>query len=292
MPKKPIIVAIAYDFDGTLAPGNMQERNFIPKIGMNKDDFWKHVNKLCIENQADNILMYMWFMLKKAQAADVKVLKENITQYGKQLKLFPGVDVYRTSQNDQVKNWFQRISQYGKECNIKVEHYIISSGLREMIEGTTIKEEFKKIYASSFYYDHNGVAAWPALAINYTTKTQYLFRINKGILDVHDNQKINDFQPKDERPVPFSNIIFIGDGETDIPCFRLVRDQGGHSIIVYESSRKGAKSKAIKIIEQQRADFLAPTDYREGKTLDKIVKAIIDKIQTDSDLNRFTSHRH
>jgi len=290
MSKKQITVAIAYDFDGTLAPGNMQERNFIPEIGMNNLAFWKEVEDLCLTHQADNILMYMWLMLQKADSKQVQVFRKNITDYGKQLKLFPGVEHYDTSEHE-IKNWFQRINEYGKECNIKIEHYIISSGLREMIEGTTIKKEFKKIYASSFYYDHHNIAAWPALAINYTTKTQYLFRINKGILDVNNNKEINDFQPKNERPVPFSNIIFIGDGETDIPCFRLVRDQGGHSIVVYQPSKKGARGKANKIIEQQRADFLAAADYREGETLDRIVKAIIDKIQTDYDLNRFTSHR-
>ena len=216
-------LAIAYDFDGTLSPSNMQEFDFVPKIGMSKEKFWGEVSALAQQNNADNILMYMKHMLDKAREAEVPVRRSDIQRYGKSVKLFPGVN-----------DWFDRINEYGRKHGVNVQHYIISSGIREMIEGTPIARKFAAIYASSFVYDHNGVAQWPALAINYTTKTQYLFRINKGVKEVYDNSRINDYVPKHERPVPFENMVFIGDGDTDIPCFRLVKEQGGHAIAVYK----------------------------------------------------------
>jgi hypothetical protein len=151
-----------------------------------------------------------------------------------------------------------------------------------MVEGTPIFREFKKVYASGFMFDHNGVAHWPALAVNYTTKTQYLFRINKGSLDVHDNSVINKFVPKDKRPIPFENMIFIGDGETDIPCMRLVKEQGGHSIAVYNADRRGPKKHAEQLVKDGRASLCVSADYREGGALDKAVQAIIDKIEASS----------
>jgi len=271
MAKKLVRMAIAYDFDGTLAPGNMQEYDFIPKLHMNSDDFWEEVKETAKEHDADQILAYMYQMLKKAESAEVQVRKSDFHKYGEQINLFPG-----------VAEWFQRVNDYGRAKSIRVEHYIVSSGLREMVEGTSIAKEFKAIYASGFMYDHHGVARWPALAINYTTKTQYLFRINKGSLAVYDNSVINSYVPHEERPVPFENMIFIGDGETDIPCMRLVKDQGGHSISVYNSNKKGAKKAAEQLLNDKRVSLIAPADYREGKTIDQAVKAMIDKVEAQS----------
>lgn len=278
--KKKISFAIAYDFDGTLAPGNMQEREFIPAIGMNTNKFWKEVTDESKKHQADNILVYMKLMLDKAHTASVKVRENDFKLFGKNLPFFEGVLQYR--ENDLLeKGWFDRINDYGKLSGVNVEHYIVSSGIREMIKGTPIAKKFKNIYASSFYYDHHGVAVWPALAINYTTKTQYLFRINKGCLDVSDNKEINKYTPENNRPVPFRNMVYIGDGDTDIPCFRLVKDRGGHSIAVYKPNTKGAKVKSNKLIEEGRVNFTAPADYRNNSIIDRIVKALIDKIAHD-----------
>lgn len=273
MAKKLIPFAIAYDFDGTLAPGNMQEYDFVPAIGMTKNAFWEEVGALAKEHNADSILMYMMHMLDKAHAAHVPVRKADFVNFGKSVTLFEG-----------VLDWFERINAYGKQHGLKVEHYIISSGNREMIEGTPIARKFTSIYASSFIYDHNGVAKWPALAVNYTTKTQFLFRINKGVLNVFDNHKINEFVPKEERPVPFNNMVFLGDGDTDIPCFRLVKEQGGHAIAVYKPSTKGKKGKAEKLIKEGRVNFIAPANYAEGGEIESIVKAVIDKIAADGAL--------
>lgn len=277
MSRKLVPVALCYDFDGTLAPGNMQERDFIPHIGMKTKAFWDEVSSRSETHNADNILIYMQMMLEKAQAAAVPVRKQDFMNYGKSLDFYPGVF---SSKDD---NWFSRINEYGRATGVRVEHYIVSSGIREMVEGTSLKKFFKAIYASSFVYDHHGVAKWPALALNYTTKTQYLFRINKGSLDVYDHSVINEYVPHLKRAVPFSNMVYIGDGLTDIPCFRLVKDKGGHSIAVYEKSNK-AKLRAKKMLDEGRVDFMTQTDYSSGSDLDRVVKGIIDKAAFDTTL--------
>jgi len=271
MAKKLIPMAISYDFDGTLAPGNMQEYDFIPALNMRSKEFWTSVNELAKKHEMDQILAYMHAMLEEARKSKVAVRKTDFKYFGAHIELFPG-----------VKDWFKRINAYAKTKGVRLEHFIISSGIREMVEGTPIYKEFKKVYASGFMFDHNGVACWPALAVNYTTKTQYLFRINKGSLDVHDNSIINKYVPKEQRPVPFEHMIFVGDGETDIPCMRLVKDQGGHSIAVYNPGKRGAKSHAQQLIKDGRATLFASADYQEGSAIDLAVKAIIDKIEASS----------
>ncbi|MDS4014313.1 MAG: HAD family hydrolase [Candidatus Accumulibacter sp.] len=182
MAKKLIPMAISYDFDGTLAPGNMQEYDFIPALDIKPSEFWKESGQLAEKHEMDQILAYMRLMLEEAGKAKVAVRRAEFKSFGAKIELFPG-----------VRDWFKRINAYAKSKGVRLEHFIISSGIREMVEGTPIYREFKKVYASGFMFDHNGVACWPALAVNYTTKTQYLFRINKGSLDVHDNSVINRF---------------------------------------------------------------------------------------------------
>jgi haloacid dehalogenase-like hydrolase len=266
MPKKLIPMAVAYDFDGTLAPGNIQENSFIPAVRMTKKAFWQQSRLRAERHEADEILSYMTLMLERATAEDVPVRRQDFAAHGRTVTLFPGVE-----------GWFDRMNEFARERGVRLQHFIISSGIKEMIEACPIGNKFERIYASSFAYDANGVAKWPALAINYTTKTQYLFRINKGALAVNEHDLINKYVPPDERPVPFTNIIFIGDGETDIPCMRLVRDQGGHSIAVYRSGSSEKKHRAETLIAENRADFMAPANYSEEKLLDKIVRAIIEK---------------
>lgn len=245
----------------------MQERDFIPAIGMKSKKFWSEVKSECKKHNADEILIYMKLMLQKAGQAEVQVRKEDFENYGRQLELFNGVE-----------DWFRRINRYGKHSGIKVSHHIISSGIREMISGSDISRYFDDIYASSYCYDHHGVATWPALALNYTTKTQYLFRINKGSKNVYDHDTINKYVEPDKRSIPFSNIAYIGDGETDIPCFRLVKSLGGTSIAVYKPNTKGAKAKSESMRRDGRVNFVAPADYSDGSLVDRIIKAIMDKI--------------
>lgn len=267
---KPPIIAICYDFDGTLSPGNMQEYEYIPHLNIKPGDFWSQAEQHAKDKDADAILAYMGLMIEKAtRSSGVQVTRKAFVEYGEQVELFEG-----------VMDWFDRITSYGKEKGTTIEHYIISSGLSEMIEGTKISKKFKKIYASSFMYDQHGVAYWPAHAINYTTKTQFLFRINKGLLDAWDNSKINSYIEKSKRPVPFTRMIYVGDGSTDIPCMKLVKDQGGYSIAVYKpSSRK--KKAAETLMKDDRVNFVAPADYTEGSIIDLQVKAVIDKMAAE-----------
>lgn len=271
MPKKLIQMAVAYDFDGTLAPGNMQEYDFIPALHMMSAEFWASVHETARKHEMDQILAYMWAMLREADKADIRVHKSDFKEFGRNITLFPG-----------VLEWFKRINAYAKGKGVRLEHFVISSGIREMVEGTSIYKNFKKVYASGFMFNHNNVACWPALAVNYTTKTQYLFRINKGSLDVHDNSVINKFVPRDKRPIPFERMVFIGDGETDIPCMRLVKDQGGHSIAVYDPGKRGTRAHAEQLIADGRASLAAPADYQDERAVDAAIKAIIDKIEAAS----------
>lgn len=267
MKKRKAQMAIAYDFDGTLAPGNMQEHQFLPDIGMKPQDFWKEVHATAKEHQADEVLVYMNLMLRKAAAANVPVRREDFKERGRSIQLFEG-----------VPDWFKRLNQYAKENGVELSHYLISSGNEEIFAGTSIAKEFKAVYASKYLFDANGVAQWPALAINYTTKTQFLFRINKGIKDISDNAGVNRYVPKEDRPVPFENMVFIGDGATDIPCFRLVKDQGGISIAVYTPNKKGGKEKASSYLRDGRVHAVVPAIYTADSELDRIVKAQIDLV--------------
>ncbi len=266
-----IPMAICYDFDGTLAPGNMQEYDFIPAVGVSPKEFWAAAYALAERSDADTILAYMRLMLSKAEEAGVRVTRDSFRAFGSTITFFPGVEA-----------WFGRINAYALERGVRVEHYVISSGLREMIEGAAIAGEFRRVYASGFMYDERDVAVWPALAVNYTTKTQFLFRINKGSLEVYDNTMINKFVPKGERPLPFTNMVYIGDGETDIPCFRLVKQEGGYAIAVYppaEGVPTAGRSATERLLDEGRASLIAPADYTEGSRIDLSVKAIVDRLE-------------
>jgi hypothetical protein len=274
MAERLIPLAIAYDFDGTLAPGNMQEHSFIPDLGITKQAFWKRVKSIAREHDMDEILSYMYLMLREADNRGVPISKRSFAGHGKDLPLYPG-----------VAEWFSRINRYGKDKAVKVRHYIISSGLREMIAGTNIAKEFDFIFASGFMYDQHEVAKWPALAVNYTNKTQHLFRINKGIINSYDNERINKFVAEPDRPIPFSNMVYIADGETDIPSMKMVKYQGGYAVAVYDlhkrktASRPSPKQTCLTLLKQNRADFALPADYREGQDLDSLIKSIIDRIR-------------
>lgn len=259
---KPV-VAICYDFDKTLSPDDMQAQGFIQSVGYDIEEFWKKSDGLASTNDMDQNLAYMYLM--KTEAEGVHVFnKKTLSEYGSKVKLFPG-----------VKEWFERIREYGKEHGVIVEHYIISSGLKEMIEGTEVASSFEKIYASSFYFNDRGIAEWPAQVVNYTNKTQFLFRIEKGILDVNDSRVNDYFAPEDLR-IPFRNMIYIGDSDTDVPCMKLVNSYGGHSIGVYNPDTKD-KQKVYRMIKDNRIKYFAPADYSEGNELDLLVKNIIDR---------------
>ncbi len=259
------VLAICYDFDKTLSPDDMQAQGFIQSLNVDVNEFWQESNSLAKEHDMDNNLAYMYMMATKSYGKQF-LTKEVLADYGSKVALYNG-----------VSTWFERIRQYGLKQGVQIEHYIISSGLKEMIEGTEIAKNgaFKKIYASAFMFDDKGVAIWPAQAINYTNKTQFLFRIQKGMLDIND-PGVNDYIRPEEQRVPFRNMIYIGDSDTDIPCMSLVNVNGGHSIGVYDPDSKN-KDKVYKMMQHHRIRYYASADYTDGSDLDTVVKQIIQK---------------
>ena len=268
--KDLIDVALVYDFDGTLAPGNMQEFGFVQAIGKDPNEFWEKVARMATENDASGILCYMYLMLQEAKSNEISLKRESFRKFGAQVELYDG-----------VKEWFGLINEYGKSIGLNIKHYINSSGLKEMIEGTSIAKVFANIYACSFLYDIDGIAYWPAVAVDYTTKTQFLFKINKGIREVSDNKKINEYVPHENRPLPFERMIYFGDGETDVPCMSVVKEQGGHAIAVYGNS--GKKETALRLIRENRVNFTCKADYSEGGEIHATVCRILNKIRADYD---------
>ncbi len=266
MVKKHIKMAICYDFDGTLAPGNLQEYSFIKKLGMTPSEFWGKSNGLARAQKADNIASYMYRMREEALAHGLPFKRADLRQHGANVTLFPG-----------VAKWFDRINAYAAEKGVVLEHYIISSGIKEMIEGTPIAPFFREIFASSYMYDKKGNAVWPGLAVNYTNKTQFLYRVNKGLLDVSDNDMINRHMDDHDKPIPFQNIIYIGDGETDVPSMKTVKREGGHTIAVYPIGSKEKQAAAHELLGIGRADIIAPGDYRANKAIDVFVRTVISK---------------
>lgn len=262
--------ALVYDFDGTLARGNIQEHTFLPKLELSPAEFWTEVKRLAKQHDADEILVYMWHMLEEARHRDIVVSRDAFREHGRETPLFDGLDT-----------WFDRINAYGAERGLDIKHYIISSGTHEMIEGSPISDRFEQIYASRFIYDGRGEAIWPGVAINYTNKTQFLFRINKGIDNTWDNSTINQYMPEPERPVPFSRMVFLGDGDTDIPSMKMVRHQGGHSVAVFDPekwSTERTQQHVYRLIAEDRAHFTVPADYSEGSQLDVTVKGVLGRI--------------
>ena len=274
MRKNPI-VALIYDFDGTLSPGNMQEFGFIQAIGKKPQEFWQESDKIALGQDASNILSYMKHMFDEAKKSGIKLRREDFKSFGASVELFAG-----------VKDWFKLINEYGKSKGVKVEHYINSSGLAEMIEGTPIAHEFKRIFACSFLYNKDGEAEWPGVAVDYTAKTQFLFKINKGILSIRDNKKVNESQAEDNKRIPFPHMIYFGDGETDVPCMKIVKMFGGNSIAVYNPNIPRKKNMARRLLRQQRVNFITPADYTKESRSFKLVCSIIDKIRADFELAR------
>ena len=258
------IIAFLYDFDKTLCTTDMQNYAFIPSLGMTPADFWAEANGFGRRNRIDGVLAYMYTMLREAEKKNLPFTRADLVDKGRGIVFFPGVE-----------GWFRRINDYGETLGVQVEHYIISSGLREIIEGSSISGEFKEIYASEFYYDENGVPVWPKLAVNFTAKTQFVYRINKGVLDVSDDKTLNDSMPDDSKRIPFTNMVYMGDGLSDVPCMKMMRAYGGQAIAVYqEGNRQGVED----LLAKGRVDFIFPADYSEGTALDTTVKHIIQKM--------------
>ena len=258
------IIAFLYDFDKTLCTTDMEDYAFIPSLGYTPAEFWGRANAFGWENRMDGLLAYMYTMIQECAAQNIKLDRAFLNHCGESIQLFPG-----------VREWFARINAFGESLGVQVEHYVISSGLREIIEGSGIAQEFREIYACEFYYNENGDACWPKLDVNFTNKTQFVYRINMGFLDVSRDTELNDSMPDDSKRVPFTNMIYMGDGLSDVPCMKMMRAYGGQAIAVYQASnRQGVE----KLLADGRVDFIFPADYREGMELDRTVRDILRKM--------------
>ena len=268
MSKKPIC-AILYDFDSTLATTDMQNFGFIPAMGMTPGEFWGRTTEFGNRTGCEKILSYLYTMVDVAKEKGIKLDKAFLRECGKNIKFFPG-----------VSTWFERINQFGETHGVKVEHYLVSSGNKEIVEGCQIAKEFKVIYGCEYVFDQkSGEAIWPKLAINYTQKTQYFFRISKGVYDATDDVGVNEKKPR--RRIPYSNMIYIGDGMTDIPSMIIVKNNGGKSIAVYP---KGKEDKVANLFEDERVNYACPADYSSGKMLEKILQLVIENIAINESL--------
>jgi hypothetical protein len=273
-------IALVYDFDGTLSPQPMQEYTVLPKIDIDPSEFWTEVNRQAYEHGEEPMLTYMRLLLEKADKKDVHIGREEFKKLGKNVQYFPGVE-----------NWFQRMNQFVEvegQKRIKLHHYIISAGLREILDGVSIKKHFTNIFASEYHYNHHKVASFPKLLITDTTKTQFLFRINKGKENL--SESINSHMSEVERPIPFHNIIYIGDGETDVPSMTVTRQEGGNSIAVYKEGKGKKESKTKdtcrKLLGAGRVNFIAPADYSENSVLERRVKLLLTAVMARIEYER------
>lgn len=258
-------MAICYDFDKTLSPDDMQTFTLIPSFGFDKNTFWNESNALAQDNLMDKNLAWMYLLLRYSNTKRLSIKKDYFNKIGADVPLYDG-----------VTTWFERMNKYAESKGIELEHYIISSGLKEIIEGSSIASQFKRIYASSYLYSADGVAEWPAQAVNYTNKTQFIFRIAKGFYEEY-YERVNNSMNDADLTIPYENIVYIGDSATDIPCMRLAKSKGGYSIGVYDPV-KNNRDNVYQLYNDGRISFYAPADYRARSNISKFMKQIIDEI--------------
>jgi phosphoserine phosphatase len=269
-------IALVYDFDGTLSPQPMQEYTVLPKIGVEPAEFWAAVNREARETESDMMLVYMRHIIEALERKRVDVKREDFARMARFIEYFPGVAA-----------WFPRMNAYVKRRgggDVKIAHYLISAGQKEILEGISIRRHFKRIYASEYYFDHHGVATFPKFLITDTLKTQFLFRINKGREAI--TESINEHMPEGERPIPFPNIIYVGDGMSDVPSMALTKKSGGHAVAVYDTRKKGGQSSCAELLRAGRVDFIAEADYRKDSKLSRRVELLLDAIIANIAYNR------
>ena len=271
------VVAIMYDFDKTLCTKDMQDYGFIPSLNMQPSDFWEKTNAFGTAAEMDSVLAYLYTMIIERRRIGKPVTRESLIDCGRNIELYEGVD-----------KWFDRINLYGAAQGVAVEHYVISSGLKEIIEGSGIADKFTKIYACEFCYDEDGSAIWPKTAVNYTNKTQFVYRINKGVLDIANDVDLNRSMPEDDKRVPFTNMIYIGDGLSDVPCMKMMKAYGGTAIAVYQENNK---SKVEELLLRDRVDFIFPADYSAESQLNHTVHNLIKKIAIADELTKETARQ-
>jgi phosphoserine phosphatase len=261
-------IALVYDFDGTLSPQPMQEYTVLPKIGVEPSQFWARVNREARETESDPMLVYMRHIIEALEIAKVDVKREDFSAMARKIKYFPG-----------VTSWFARMNAYVKKrsrAQVGIQHYLISAGQKEILDGVSIRKHFKRIYASEYHFNHHGVATFPKFLVTDTLKTQFLFRINKGLEAV--TESINEHMPESQRPIPFHNIIYVGDGMSDVPSMALTKKSGGHAVAVYDPKKPGGRASCVKLLDAGRVDFIAQANYAGGSKLSRRVELLLDSI--------------
>ena len=264
-------IALVYDFDGTLSPQPMQEYTVLPRIGIKPADFWKRVNAEARATQSDPMLVYMRHIIESLEREELAIKRADFAAMAKSIKYFPG-----------VSTWFGRVNAYVKlkgAGKVAIRHYLISAGQKEILEGVPIRRHFSQIYASEYHFNHHGIATFPKLLVTDTMKTQFLFRINKGREAVTDS--INEHMPETDRPIPFANMIYIGDGMTDVPSMALTKKNGGYTVAVHDDRDGSGIATGLKLLDAGRVDYIAPADYRKGSKLSRRVELLLDAIVAD-----------
>ncbi len=263
------VIALVFDFDGTLTPQPMQEYTVLPQIGIEKgEEFWDAVTKEALRTGGEEIVTYMRLMIEMSKHKRYPVTPKVLRSLAKNINYYPG-----------VKPFFKRIGNYVKtqlDEDVELRHYIISAGLKEIISGASIAQHFHKIFASEYYYNEYGEATFPKVVVNDTVKTQFIFRINKGKESLHEN--INLHMPMALRPIPFQNILYIGDGLTDVPCMTVIRKNGGYAIAVYRPNDWKGLRTCKELLKAERVNFIAEADYRNNNQLDRLVKLLLNNI--------------
>ena len=249
-------IAIIYDFDGTLTPKTMQEYTLLPKLGVKSKSFWDEISQEVSKTGAETMMVYMRQLLDHAKNKNIRISKDEFLKMGRDIKYYSGVEKWFTN----INNYIRKISKN----DVTIKHYIISAGHAEILEGISIKKYIKKIFASEYYYRRK-VAVFPKIVVTDTTKTQFIFRINKGKEKL--SQSINEHMPETDRPIPFDNIIYIGDGMTDVPSMALIKKSGGHSIAVFKKNNKEQIKISKNLYKAQRVDFIAPANYNQNYPL-------------------------
>jgi hypothetical protein len=262
-------IALVYDFDGTLSPRPMQEYAFLPKIGADPAAFWAESNALAEQARADPLITYMHLMYKKAKDKGVRIDRRDLVDQGRHVELFAGVETWFDSIGGYIKS-------HAQSHGVQLRHYLISSGLSEIVEGTSIYKRFHNVFASEYWFEAYDLP-YPKRVITDTGKTQYLFRINKGVEDL--GLSINQHMPEALRPIPFANMIYFGDGDTDVPSMAVMRKNGGHAVAVYPPGKGGGG--CVELFKAGRCDFFAPADYRAGSDLFKRTCLLLDRILAD-----------
>ena len=260
-------IAIIYDFDGTLTPKTMQEYTLLPRLGIKSKNFWEDIVQETKKTGAETMMVYMRHLLDCATEKKLSISKSEFLKMSKDIEYYDG-----------VTTWFNKINKYVQNksnSKIRVHHYIISAGHLEILEGISIKKYIKKIFASEYYFNKKDIAVFPKIVVTDTTKTQYLFRINKGKENLADS--INEHMEETKRPIPFDNMIYIGDGLTDVPSMALIKKEGGHSIAVYQNNRTQIKISE-SLLRANRVDFIAPADYSEKSILYENMQYLLDYV--------------